>query len=68
MYKYQTKEGKIIEVKQSIPKYTQKVLGLKNIRRDYKQEQSDWECRKERAMEEGMLQGLGAYNEIMGYD
>ena len=24
--------------------------------------------RKERAMEEGMLQGIGAYNEIMGSD
>ena len=58
MYKYQTKEGKIIEVKQSIPKYTQKVLGLKNIRRDYKQEESDWEWRKERAMEAGMMHGM----------
>ena len=28
----------------------------------------EYEERKERAMEEGMLQGLDAYNEIMGYD
>ena len=41
MYKYQTKDGEIIEVKQD---------------------------RREWAMEEGMLQGLGAYNEIMGND
>tara|TARA_R110000744_G_scaffold54142_2_gene115111 strand:+ start:1278 stop:1484 length:207 start_codon:yes stop_codon:yes gene_type:complete len=68
MYKYQTKDGEIIEVKQSIPRHTQKVLGLKNIRHDYQKEQSDFEDRREWAMEEGMLQGLGAYNEIMGND